>query len=193
MKEATTDLGGYDINKLFNLEEVDVQSILSKQNPTIEEVIKAYDYTTSLTNIQFGALKSMLNAVTKEKKYIIKQLKLMALKIKMKKIFNKENIIELNQLLEDINYYIKDIQNDYEILEEIKTLYNELVKYVIGIYNEDLVAIIKYYINKFLIIYDEIKYLSYNPKEYKKLEFSTNEIEVLNKDILSLGLGEKHE
>lgn len=193
MKEATADLGGYDINKLFDLEEIDVQSVLSNPNPTIEEVIKAYDYTISLTNIQFGALKSMLDALTKEKKYIIKKLKLIAIRIKTKKVFSKENITELNQLLEDINYYIKDIQNDYELIKEIKSLYNELVKYVIGIYNEELASIIKYYIEKFSIIYNEIYYLSYNPKDYVKLDFNTDEIEALNKDILSLGLGEKHE
>lgn len=182
-----------DINELFGLNPVDVESILSNPNSTVEEVISAYDYTTALNNIQFAALNSMINLATKEKKFVIKKLKLLTLKIKTKRIFNKENIEELNQLLEDINYYIQDIKNDYELIQEIQKLYKELVKYTLGYHNEELATILKYYIEKFEIIYNEIVYIYYNPQDYVKLDFSTDELEALNKDILRLGLGDKHE
>lgn len=192
MKESTGQCE-MDINKLFGLEPVDIEGVLSNPNATIEEMISAHDYTTALNNIQFAALNSMLNAVTKEKKFIIKRLKLLALKIKTRRIFSKENIEELNQLLEDINYYIQDIKNDYELIQEIRRLYKELVKYTFGYHNEELAAILKYYIGKFEIIYNEMFQIYESPKDYVKLDFSTDELDALNKDILRLGLGVKHE
>lgn len=192
MKESTGQCE-LDINELFGLEPVDIEGVLSNPNATIEEMINAHDYTTALNNIQFAALNSMLNAVTKEKKFIIKRLKLLALKIKTRRIFSKENIEELNQLLEDINYYIQDIKNDYELIQEIRRLYKELVKYTFGYHNEELAAILKYYIHKFEIIYNEMFQIYESPKDYVKLDFSTDELDALNKDILRLGLGVKHE
>lgn len=192
MKESTGQCE-LDINELFGLEPVDIEGVLSNPNATIEEMISAHDYTTALNNIQFAALNSMLNAVTKEKKFIIKRLKLLALKIKTRRIFSKENIEELNQLLEDINYYIQDIKNDYELIQEIRRLYKELVKYTFGYHNEELAAILKYYIHKFEIIYNEMFQIYESPKDYVKLDFSTDELDALNKDILRLGLGVKHE
>ena len=192
MKESTGQCE-LDINELFGLEPVDIEGVLSNPNATIEEMISAHDYTTALNNIQFASLNSMLNAVTKEKKFIIKRLKLLALKIKTRRIFSKENIEELNQLLEDINYYIQDIKNDYELIQEIRRLYKELVKYTFGYHNEELAAILKYYIHKFEIIYNEMFQIYESPKDYVKLDFSTDELDALNKDILRLGLGVKHE
>lgn len=192
MKESTGQCE-LDINELFGLEPVDIEGVLSNPNATIEEMISAHDYTTALSNVQFAALNSMLNAVTKEKKFIIKRLKLLALKIKTRRIFSKENIEELNQLLEDINYYIQDIKNDYELIQEIRRLYKELVKYTFGYHNEELAAILKYYIHKFEIIYNEMFQIYESPKDYVKLDFSTDELDALNKDILRLGLGVKHE
>lgn len=192
MKESTGQCE-MDINELFGLEPVDIEGVLSNPNATIEEMISAHDYTTALSNVQFAALNSMLNAVTKEKKFIIKRLKLLALKIKTRRIFSKENIEELNQLLEDINYYIQDIKNDYELIEEIRRLYKELVKYTFSYHNEELAAILKYYIHKFEIIYNGIIQIYESPKDYVKLDFSTDELDALNKDILRLGLGVKHE
>ena len=192
MKESTGQCE-LDINELFGLEPVDIEGVLSNPNATIEEMISAHDYTTALNTIQFAALNSMLNAVTKEKKFIIKRLKLLALKIKTRRIFSKENIEELNQLLEDINYYIQDIKNDYELIQEIRRLYKELVKYTFGYHNEELAAILKYYIHKFEIIYNEMFQIYESPKDYVKLDFSTDELDALNKDILRLGLGVKHE
>lgn len=192
MKESTGQCE-LDINELFGLEPVDIEGVLSNPNATIEEMISAHDYTTAINNIQFAALNSMLNAVTKEKKFIIKKLKLLALKIKTRRIFSKENIEELNQLLEDINYYIQDIKNDYELIQEIRRLYKELVKYTFGYHNEELAAILKYYIHKFEIIYNEMFQIYESPKDYVKLDFSTDELDALNKDILRLGLGVKHE
>lgn len=192
MKESTGQCE-LDINELFGLEPVDIEGVLSNPNATIVEMISAHDYTTALNNIQFAALNSMLNAVTKEKKFIIKRLKLLALKIKTRRIFSKENIEELNQLLEDINYYIQDIKNDYELIQEIRRLYKELVKYTFGYHNEELAAILKYYIHKFEIIYNEMFQIYESPKDYVKLDFSTDELDALNKDILRLGLGVKHE
>ena len=192
MKESTGQCE-LDINELFGLEPVDIEGVLSNPNATIEEMISAQDYTTALNTIQFAALNSMLNAVTKEKKFIIKRLKLLALKIKTRRIFSKENIEELNQLLEDINYYIQDIKNDYELIQEIRRLYKELVKYTFGYHNEELAAILKYYIHKFEIIYNEMFQIYESPKDYVKLDFSTDELDALNKDILRLGLGVKHE
>lgn len=192
MKESTGQCE-LDINELFGLEPVDIEGVLSNPNATIEEMINVHDYTTALNNIQFAALNSMLNAVTKEKKFIIKRLKLLALKIKTRRIFSKENIEELNQLLEDINYYIQDIKNDYELIQEIRRLYKELVKYTFGYHNEELAAILKYYIHKFEIIYNEMFQIYESPKDYVKLDFSTDELDALNKDILRLGLGVKHE
>lgn len=192
MKESTGQCE-MDINELFGLEPGDIEGVLSNPNATIEEMINAHDYTTALNNIQFAALNSMLNAVTKEKKFIIKRLKLLALKIKTRRIFSKENIEELNQLLEDINYYIQDIKNDYELIQEIRRLYKELVKYTFGYHNEELAAILKYYIHKFEIIYNEMFQIYESPKDYVKLDFSTDELDALNKDILRLGLGVKHE
>lgn len=192
MKESTGQCE-MDINELFGLEPVDIEGVLSNPNATIEEMISAHDYTTALSNVQFAALNSMLNAVTKEKKFIIKRLKLLALKIKTRRIFSKENIEELNQLLEDINYYIQDIKNDYELIEEIRRLYKELVKYTFSYHNEELAAILKYYIGKFEIIYNGMIQIYESPKDYVKLDFSTDELDALNKDILRLGLGVKHE
>ncbi len=192
MKESTGQCE-LDINELFGLEPVDIEGVLSNPNATIEEMINAHDYTTALNNIQFAALNSMLNAVTKEKKFIIKRLKLLALKIKTRRIFSKENIEELNQLLEDINYYIQDIKNDYELIQEIRRIYKELVKYTFGYHNEELAAILKYYIHKFEIIYNEMFQIYESPKDYVKLDFSIDELDALNKDILRLGLGVKHE
>lgn len=192
MKESTGQCE-LDINELFGLEPIDIEGVLSNPNATIEEMISAHDYTTAINNIQFAALNSMLNAVTKEKKFIIKKLKLLALKIKTRRIFSKENIEELNQLLEDINYYIQDIKNDYELIQEIRRIYKELVKYTFGYHNEELAAILKYYIHKFEIIYNEMFQIYESPKDYVKLDFSTDELDALNKDILRLGLGVKHE
>ena len=185
MKESTGQCE-LDINELFGLEPVDIEGVLSNPNATIEEMISAHDYTTAINNIQFAALNSMLNAVTKEKKFIIKRLKLLALKIKTRRIFSKENIEELNQLLEDINYYIQVIKNDYELIQEIRRIYKELVKYTFGYHNEELAAILKYYIGKFEIIYNEMFQIYESPKDYVKLDFSTDELDALNKDILRL-------
>ena len=96
MKESTGQCE-MDINELFGLEPIDIEGVLSNPNATIEEMISAHDYTTALNNIQFAALNSMLNAVTKEKKFIIKRLKLLALKIKTRRIFSKENITIFNK------------------------------------------------------------------------------------------------
>lgn len=192
MKESTNQCE-LDINELFGLEPVDVESILSNPSATIDEVIKAHDYTMALNNIQFAALNTMLKAVTKEKKFIIKKLKLLSLKIKTKKIFNKENIKELNLLLKDIDFYIKDIKKDYELIQEIRKIYDELVKYTVVFHNEELAGIIRYYIDKFDIIYSEMFYIYDNPQDYERLDFSIEEKETLNQDILKLGLGGKYE
>ena len=101
-------------------------------------------------------------------------------------------LISINKL-EDINYYIQDIKNDYELIQEIRRLYKELVKYTFGYHNEELAAILKYYIGKFEIIYNEMFQIYESPKDYVKLDFSTDELDALNKDILRLGLGVKHE
>ena len=113
MKESTGQCE-MDINELFGLEPIDIEGVLSNPNATIEEMIRAHDYTTALNNIQFAALNSMLNAVTKEKKFIIKRLKLLALKIKTRRIFSKENIEELNQLLEDKDEAYRKLYIDYQ-------------------------------------------------------------------------------